>query len=71
MTIVAGGKLQGGHVSVISVPWEGTRCSVMGRVTACLAGFEGVFYIGHPVSCVLWNIHVLCQFCNKCCLQVS
>lgn len=40
MTIVAGGKMQGGHVSVISVPWEGTRCSVTDRLTACLAEFQ-------------------------------
>lgn len=40
MTIVAGGKMQGGHVSVISVPWEGTRCSVTDRLTACLAEIQ-------------------------------
>lgn len=33
MTTVAAVKMQGGHVSVTSVPWEGTRCSL----TACLA----------------------------------
>ncbi len=27
MTTVAGGKMQGGHVCVFSVPWEATRCS--------------------------------------------
>lgn len=26
--------MQGGNVSVISVPWEGTRCSVTDRQTA-------------------------------------
>lgn len=36
MRIVASGKMQGGNVSVTSVPWEGTRCSVTDRLTARL-----------------------------------
>lgn len=29
--------MQGGHVGVISVPWEGTRCSVADRLSGCAA----------------------------------
>lgn len=36
MTIEAGGKIHSGNISVVSVPWEGTRCSVTDRLTACV-----------------------------------
>lgn len=36
MMIGVAGKLQGGHISVISVPWEGTRCSETDTLS-CLA----------------------------------
>lgn len=42
MTVVAGGKMQGGHVSVTLVPWEGTRYSTADWLCSLYPDFSSI-----------------------------